>query len=117
MQQRGPYRELTPASIIGGILAGAILNVGIAFAGMQIGFTIVGSTVGAILGFGLLRGVMRKGSILEVNPLAGLHPLRSDLVILSGLAGVSYAELIGEILASACARHGLRLPRLMQVAV
>lgn len=62
-----PYRELTPISVIGGILVGAILNVGIVFAGLQIGFTIVGSTVGAILGFGLLRGILRKGSILEVN--------------------------------------------------
>jgi len=40
---------------------------GICFAGLQIGFTIVGSTVAAVLGFGILRGVLRKGSILEVN--------------------------------------------------
>lgn len=63
----GKYRELTPVSILGGALVGAILNMGIVFAGMQIGFTIVGSTVGAILGFGLLRGILRRGSILEVN--------------------------------------------------
>lgn len=61
------YRELTPASLIGGILVGAVLNVGIVFAGLQIGFTIVGSTVAAMLGFGILRGILRKGSILEVN--------------------------------------------------
>lgn len=67
MEGRKPYRELTPLSLIGGILAGMVLNVGIVFAGMQIGFTIVGSTVGAILGFGFLRGILRKGSILEVN--------------------------------------------------
>ena len=35
---------------------------------------------------------------LEVNPLAGLHPERSDLVILAKLAGWNYAELIGRIL-------------------
>ena len=40
---------------------------GIVFAGLQIGFTIVGSTVGAIIGFGILRGILRQGSILEVN--------------------------------------------------
>ena len=67
MSTTKPYRELTPLSIIGGVLVGMVLNVGIVFAGLQIGFTIVGSTVGAILGFGLLRGVLRKGSILEVN--------------------------------------------------
>lgn len=67
MSQNGRYRELTAASLIGGILVGVVLNVGIVFAGLQIGFTIVGSTVGAILGFGVLRGIMRRGSILEVN--------------------------------------------------
>ena len=67
MTGKGSYRELTVASIVGGTLVGAILNMGIVFAGMQIGFTIVGSTVGAILGFGILRGILRRGSILEVN--------------------------------------------------
>ena len=62
-----PYRELTPAALIGGVLVGALLNMGICFAGLQIGFTIVGSTVAAVIGFGLLRGLLRKGSILEVN--------------------------------------------------
>lgn len=67
MSQAGKYRELTPASLIGGVIVGAILNMGIVFAGLQIGFTIVGSTVGAIVGFGLLRGILQRGSILEVN--------------------------------------------------
>jgi len=45
---------------------------GICYAGLQIGFGIVGSTVAAVIGFGLLRGVLRSfapraGSILEVN--------------------------------------------------
>jgi D-alanine-D-alanine ligase len=38
---------------------------------------------------------------LEVNPLAGLHPTHSDLPILSALAGVSYRDLLGMIMASA----------------
>ncbi|MEM7164688.1 MAG: OPT/YSL family transporter [Planctomycetota bacterium] len=67
MSQTGKYRELTPSAIIGGVIVGSILNMGIVFAGLQIGFAIVGSTVGAIVGFGLLRGVMQRGSILEVN--------------------------------------------------
>lgn len=62
-----PYRELTAASLIGGTLVGLVLNMGICYAGLQIGFTIVGSAVAAVLGFGLLRGVFRVGSILEVN--------------------------------------------------
>lgn len=38
---------------------------------------------------------------LEVNPLAGLHPVLGDLVILSRLAGVSYHDLLGRVLDSA----------------
>jgi D-alanine-D-alanine ligase len=41
---------------------------------------------------------------LEVNPLAGLHPELGDLVILAGLVGVPYGELIGSIVASASER-------------
>jgi D-alanine-D-alanine ligase len=44
---------------------------------------------------------------LEVNPLPGLHPVRSDLPILSALAGISYVELIGNILGACGARWGL----------
>lgn len=41
---------------------------------------------------------------LEVNPLAGLNPKDSDLPILARMAGVSYTQLIGRIMASAVAR-------------
>jgi D-alanine-D-alanine ligase len=44
---------------------------------------------------------------LEVNPLPGLHPVSSDLVIMAGLCGWTYAQLIGTILHSALERHGL----------
>ena len=43
---------------------------------------------------------------LEVNPLAGLNPGHSDLPILCEQAGLSYQELIGRIMASACERIG-----------
>lgn len=67
MSEARTYRELTPAALIGGVLIGALLNMGIVYAGLQIGFTIVGSTVAAVIGFGILRGLLKKGSILEVN--------------------------------------------------
>lgn len=41
---------------------------------------------------------------LEVNPLAGLNPKDSDLVILARMANITYTELIGRIMASAIAR-------------
>lgn len=44
---------------------------------------------------------------LETNPLPGLHPIRSDLPILSRLAGISYPELMGRIVEAAARRQGL----------
>lgn len=44
---------------------------------------------------------------LEVNPLPGLHPVDSDLVILTRLAGHDHSWLIDRIMAEACARGGL----------
>lgn len=43
-------------------------------------------------------------SIIELNPLPGLHPEHSDLPILATLAGWSFDRLIGTIVASAAAR-------------
>ena len=43
-------------------------------------------------------------NVMELNPLAGLHPEHSDLPILCGLAGVSYRELIRRIVESALRR-------------
>jgi D-alanine-D-alanine ligase len=42
---------------------------------------------------------------LEVNPLPGLNPESSDLVLLAGLAGWSYEQLIGAILQAALRRR------------
>ncbi len=60
-------RETTWPAIIFGILIGALMNASITYAGLKIGFTIGGSAVGAILGFGILRGLLRQGHILEIN--------------------------------------------------
>ncbi len=42
---------------------------------------------------------------LEINPLAGLNPKSSDLIIMARLRGVSYNDLIGSILESALKRY------------
>jgi D-alanine-D-alanine ligase len=46
-----------------------------------------------------------KLSFIEVNPLAGLNPITSDLPILCKLNGVSYQDIITEILKSAIQRN------------
>jgi D-alanine-D-alanine ligase len=51
---------------------------------------------------------LRKGKpyFLEVNPLPGLNPESSDLVIMAELCGWTYARLVETIMEAALARHG-----------
>lgn len=53
----------------------------------------------------------RQGRIcfMEVNPLAGLHPVHSDLPILSRLTGIEYQVLMEMIMRAALKRHHLKL--------
>jgi D-alanine-D-alanine ligase len=44
---------------------------------------------------------------IETNPLPGMHPVKSDLPIMSRLAGISYPELLGRIVEAAGQRWGL----------
>jgi len=48
-------------------------------------------------------------NLIEVNPLAGLNPTYSDLPILARLSGITYDQLISEIMNSAVKRFGLNL--------
>ncbi len=45
-----------------------------------------------------------RPSFIELNPIAGLHPEHSDLCIIAGKFGMSYQQLIAEIVANAIAR-------------
>jgi len=47
-------------------------------------------------------------NFIEVNPLAGLNPTWSDLPILARLSGITYKQLISEIMISALKRSGLK---------
>ncbi|MCL4741066.1 MAG: OPT/YSL family transporter [Phycisphaerales bacterium] len=62
-----PYREVTLAAIVFAMVIGLVMNASITYAGLKIGFTLGGSAIAAVLGFGVLRGLLRKGSILETN--------------------------------------------------
>lgn len=46
-------------------------------------------------------------AFLEVNPLPGLHPIRSDLPIMARLGGVAYDDLLRSIVDAAVGRYGL----------
>lgn len=62
-----PYRELTTSAVVVAIAIGLVMNAAITYAGLKIGFTLVGSALAAVLGFGVLRGLLGRGTILEVN--------------------------------------------------
>ena len=45
-----------------------------------------------------------RPNFIEANPLAGLHPEHSDLPMIATKVGMSYQELIRQILESAARR-------------
>ena len=63
----GPYPELTTASVLVGYFLGAVIAVSIGYAALILGFSIEGSELAAILGFAILRGMLRRNSIVENN--------------------------------------------------
>jgi uncharacterized oligopeptide transporter (OPT) family protein len=65
------YPELTWTAVIVGWILGVIIAISIGYAALILGFSIEGSELAAILGFGILRGVLRRKSIIEI--LSGGH--------------------------------------------
>jgi len=43
-------------------------------------------------------------NFVEVNPLPGVHPINSDLIIIARLIGITYNELLGRVIDSAARR-------------
>ncbi len=62
-----PYRELTVAALVLGLIQGIPLNLAFCYVALKLGFGLGGSTVAAILGYAMLRGVLRTGSMVENN--------------------------------------------------
>jgi putative OPT family oligopeptide transporter len=62
-----PYRELTWEAVVLGVVQGIVLNLAFCYAALKLGFSLGGSTVAAIMGYALLRGVLRKGTMVENN--------------------------------------------------
>jgi len=61
------YPELTWTAVVVGWFLGVIIAVSIGYAALILGFSIEGSELAAILGFGILRGLLRRKSIIENN--------------------------------------------------
>jgi len=63
----GPYPELTVTGVLTGYVLGALIAVSIGYAALILGFSIEGSELAAILGFGILRGILGRYSLVENN--------------------------------------------------
>ncbi|MCF7708200.1 MAG: oligopeptide transporter, OPT family [Verrucomicrobia bacterium] len=61
------YPELTLTSVIVGYLIGAVITISIGYAALILGFSLEGSELAAILGYGILRGILGRTSIIENN--------------------------------------------------
>jgi putative OPT family oligopeptide transporter len=62
-----PYRELTIPAVVLGVVIGSLMTASFVYISLKLGFGLGGSTVAAILGFAVLRGALRKGTIIENN--------------------------------------------------
>ena len=65
--RRGPYPELTLTAVLVGYGLGILIALSIGYASLILGFSIEGSELAAILGFGILRGILGRSSIVENN--------------------------------------------------
>ncbi len=65
--RKGPYPEITWPAVIVGWFLGIVIALSMGYAALILGFSIEGSELAAILGWGILRGVMRRTSIVENN--------------------------------------------------
>ena len=59
--------ELTATSIITGLLLAVIFGAANAYLGLKVGLTISASIPAAVISMGIMRGILKRGSILENN--------------------------------------------------
>ena len=63
----GPYPELTWAAILVGYFLGTLIAISIGYAALILGFSIEGSELAAILGFGILKNNCMINLGLEIR--------------------------------------------------
>lgn len=116
-----PYREITVAAVALGIFVGALMTASFVYIGLKLGFGLAGSTVAAILGFAILRGVGRgvfrsksAGSIVENNIqqtiASGINTASSGVVFTFPallLMGIDYSPLTIVLAATAGSLMGV----------
>lgn len=81
MKQFKPYipadrvmPELTPTSVILGIILAVVFGGANAYLGLRVGMTVSASIPAAVLSMGIVRMIMRRDSILENNMVQTIGP-------------------------------------------
>ncbi|MFP4499007.1 MAG: OPT family oligopeptide transporter, partial [Vulcanimicrobiota bacterium] len=59
--------EMTPLTLILGVVMAALFGVAMVYVGLKIGMTISASVPAAVISMGILKGIFKKGTILENN--------------------------------------------------
>ncbi|MEX2288309.1 MAG: oligopeptide transporter, OPT family [Planctomycetaceae bacterium] len=62
-----PHRELTPTSVILGLVLAVIMGAANVYLGLKVGMTISASIPAAVIAMAVLHGVMGRRSVLEAN--------------------------------------------------
>src|SRR6478752_768763 len=106
-----PYREVTFASIALGVIVGVVMTISFTYAGLKLGFTVPASMVSAMLGWGVLRGMLKKGSIVENN----INQTVAAAINVSS-AGVIFTVPVLYLFATERARGSSEIQRLAAIA-
>jgi putative OPT family oligopeptide transporter len=61
------YPEITPQAILVGIAIGVLMTASFSYAALVLGFSSTGSPVAAVLGWGIMRAIFKRGTIVENN--------------------------------------------------
>ncbi|MCF8239845.1 MAG: OPT/YSL family transporter [Melioribacteraceae bacterium] len=61
------YPEITPQAILVGVTIGLLMTASFSYAALVLGFSTNGSPVAAVLGWGIMRTIFKRGTIVENN--------------------------------------------------
>ncbi len=61
------YTDITPLGIAVGVFIGVLMTASFSYAALVLGFSTNGSPVAAVLGWGIMRAIFKRGTIIENN--------------------------------------------------
>jgi putative OPT family oligopeptide transporter len=61
------YKDSTPLAVGVGIFIGVLMTASFSYAALVLGFSTNGSPVAAVLGWGIMRAIFKRGTVLENN--------------------------------------------------